>query len=128
MLAQHEPYPAVVMDRGWNVVRANDGATTLFGRLLAPAPMPEPANVLALMIEPGPVRDAVRNWDVVVPALLERTRREALGGALDADTAASCASSRSSRRSARRSTSPPRSCASRRSSPPTPPRERPGQR
>jgi transcriptional regulator with XRE-family HTH domain len=94
MLVQHEPFPAVVMDRGWNVVRVNDGATMLFGRLHAPVPMPEPANVLALMIVPGPVRDAVRNWDVVVPALLERTRREALGGALDSDTAARVAALR----------------------------------
>ena len=56
MLDQHEPYPAVVMDRGWNVLRANRGARLLFARLLAPDPMPEPANVLRLMIEPGPVR------------------------------------------------------------------------
>jgi transcriptional regulator with XRE-family HTH domain len=86
MLARHEPFPAVVMDRGWNVLRANAGADRLFGDLLAPAPMPEPANVLRLMIEPGPVRAAVSNWDAVVPALMERARREAVGGVLDADT------------------------------------------
>jgi multidrug efflux pump subunit AcrA (membrane-fusion protein) len=40
------------------------------------------------MIEPGPIRDAVSNWDVVVPALLERARREAVGGVLDAETSA----------------------------------------
>ena len=39
------------------------------------------------MIEPGPVRDAVLNWDAVVPTLLERARREAVGGVLDPDTA-----------------------------------------
>ncbi len=86
MLAQHEPFPAVVMDRGWNVLRANAGATRLFGGLLAPAPLPEPANVLRLMIEPGPVRDAVSNWDAVGPSLLERARREAVGGVLDTET------------------------------------------
>jgi transcriptional regulator with XRE-family HTH domain len=88
MLAHHDPFPAVVMDRGWNVIRANTGAERLFGGLLAPDPLPEPANVLRLMIEPGPVRDAVSNWDVVVPALLERARREAVGGVLDAVTSA----------------------------------------
>jgi transcriptional regulator with XRE-family HTH domain len=87
MLAHHEPFPAVVMDRGWNVLQANGGAQRLFGELLAPAPLPEPANVLELMIAPGRVRDAVRNWDSVVPALLERCRREAVGGILDAATA-----------------------------------------
>jgi transcriptional regulator with XRE-family HTH domain len=88
MLAQHEPFPAVVMDRSWNVLRANAGGTRLFGDLLAPAPMPEPSNVLRLMIEPGPIRDAVSNWNAVVPSLLERARREAVGGALDAETRA----------------------------------------
>jgi transcriptional regulator with XRE-family HTH domain len=87
MLDRHEPFPAVVLDRGWNVLRANAGATRLFGGLLAPEPMPEPANVLRLMIEPGPVRDAVANWAEVVPALLERARREAVGGVLDMATA-----------------------------------------
>ena len=87
MLDQHEPFPAVVMDRGWNVLRANRGAGRLFGRLFAPEPMPEPANVLRLMLEPGPVRRSVRNWDAVVPALLERARREAVGGVFDRATA-----------------------------------------
>jgi hypothetical protein len=39
------------------------------------------------MIEPGPVRAAVRNWAEVVPALLDRARREAVGGVFDLDTA-----------------------------------------
>jgi hypothetical protein len=39
------------------------------------------------MLEPGPVRSAVANWDNVAPALLERARREAVGGVLDHDTA-----------------------------------------
>ena len=30
MLAQHEPLPAVVMDRGWNLLRVNAGARRLF--------------------------------------------------------------------------------------------------
>jgi transcriptional regulator with XRE-family HTH domain len=87
MLAQHEPFPAVVMDRSWDIIRANAGAQRLFGGMFAPAPVPDPANVLRLMIEPGPVRDHVANWDEVVPALLERARREAVGGVLDGATA-----------------------------------------
>ena len=87
MLSKHEPFPAVVMDRAWNVLQANDGAQRLFGELLAPEPLPEPANVLDLMIQPGPVRDAVLNWETVVPELLERCRREAVGGVIDPATA-----------------------------------------
>ena len=87
LLHQHEPYPAVVMDRRWDVVRVNDGAARLFGGLCAPDPVPDPANVLRLMLEPGPVRAAVRNWDDVAPSLLERARREAVGGVMDLQTA-----------------------------------------
>ena len=87
MLRVHEPYPAVVMDRRWNVVRVNDGAARLFGGLCAPDPVPDPANVLRLMLEPGPVRTAVSNWNEVAPALLERARREAVGGVMDLTTA-----------------------------------------
>jgi hypothetical protein len=49
--------------------------------------MPDPANVLQVMLEPGPVRDAVTNWNEVAPSLLERARREAVGGVMDATTA-----------------------------------------
>jgi transcriptional regulator with XRE-family HTH domain len=87
MLDQHEPFPAIVMDRGWNVLQANDGAGRLFGGLYAPDPLPDLTNVLELMIEPGPVRAAVINWASVVPALLERSRREAVAGVLDVETA-----------------------------------------
>ena len=86
MLAQHEPFPAVVMNRGWDVLRANAGAERLFGTLLAPDPIPPDANVLRLVVEPGPVRDSVVKWTEVVPALFERARREAVGGVLDAAT------------------------------------------
>ena len=43
--------------------------------------------MLQLMIEPGPVRDHIRNWAAVVPALLDRAHREAVGGVLDTATA-----------------------------------------
>ena len=87
ILAGHDPLPAVAMDRHWDVVRANSGAARLFSDLLAPDLLPEPANVLRLMLEPVPVRASVANWDDVAPALLERARREAVGGVLDLATA-----------------------------------------
>ena len=85
------------MDRAWTVLQANGGARRLFGTLYAPDPLPDPANVLELMIAPGPVRDAVVNWTDVVPALFERCRREAVGGVLDGDDAALIARLRNSR-------------------------------
>lgn len=51
-------------------------------------PSRDPANALRLFSEPGPVRDAVTNWTDVVPGLLDRAHREAVGGVLDHATAA----------------------------------------
>jgi hypothetical protein len=87
VLDQHTPYPAVLMDRRWDVVRVNAGAAQLFAGLCAPDPLPDPANVLQLMLEPGPVRRAVENWNEVAPSLLARVHREAVGGVLDLATA-----------------------------------------
>ncbi|KAB2349800.1 helix-turn-helix domain-containing protein [Actinomadura rudentiformis] len=87
MLQQHDPFPAIVLDRGWDLLRANRGAARLFGELMAPDPIPDGVNVLRLILEPGPVRDGIANWDQVAPALLERARREAVGGVLDLATA-----------------------------------------
>jgi len=88
MLSHHEPFPAVVMNRRWDLQRANEGAVRLFTQLFAPHDLPASPNILRTVIEPGPVRSRIRNWDDVVPALLDRARREAVGGVLDAATAA----------------------------------------
>jgi len=88
MLTHHEPFPAVVMNREWDLQRANEGAVRLFTRLFAPHDLPEVPNILRTVIEPGPVRSRIRNWDEVAPALLERARREAVAGVLDPATAA----------------------------------------
>ena len=88
MLGRHEPYPAVAMDRQWNVIRANAGAERLFTGLLGSQASVGPSNVLRLMLEPGPVRESVENWSAVARALLDRVRRESVGGILDRDTAA----------------------------------------
>jgi transcriptional regulator with XRE-family HTH domain len=87
MLAEHEPLPAVVMDRGWNLLRVNAGAQRLFSGLFAPEAVPASANVLRVILEPGPVRSRIMNWRELAPALLERARREAVGGILDLATA-----------------------------------------
>src|SRR5690606_8643184 len=68
-------------------LRANTGARLLFGHLLAPDPLPDPANVLRLMVGPGPVRERVENWEQVASTLLDRARREAVSGVFDAATA-----------------------------------------
>jgi transcriptional regulator with XRE-family HTH domain len=84
MLSHHEPHPAVVMDRHWNIVRANAAADELFGWLLGDADPDEQANVVRLMF--GPLRPHVANWEETGEALVQRVLREAVGGVPDRDT------------------------------------------
>lgn len=84
ILGHQEPYPAVVMNRHWDIVRANGAAEQFFDLLLAGAATPEgPANVLRLMFHPSGLRPFVANWESVAEALIQRVYREALGGVLD---------------------------------------------
>ena len=85
MLAQQEPYPAVVMDRDWDIRFANAAATRFFDFLQAghAASPPGPANVLRTMFHPDGVRRYVTNWPDVAEALIRRVRRESIGGVTD---------------------------------------------
>jgi len=84
ILKQQEPYPAVVMNRRWDIVATNAAATRFFGMLLdGRTPPPGANNVLRLMFHPDGLRPSVENWDAVAQALVHRVHREAVGGALD---------------------------------------------
>jgi transcriptional regulator with XRE-family HTH domain len=86
LLDAHEPYPAVVMDRHWNVERTNSAANAFFGWLLGDRTIEEPANVIRLMFDPEGLRAFVRNWEDIAEALIQRVHREAVGGFPDAET------------------------------------------
>jgi transcriptional regulator with XRE-family HTH domain len=88
MLAAHEPFPAVVMDRHWNVVTANSAADAFFGWLLSEREAGGPANVIRLMFAPEGLRPFVANWDAAAEALIQRIHREAVGGVPDPETLA----------------------------------------
>jgi transcriptional regulator with XRE-family HTH domain len=87
ILGQQEPYPAVVMNRRWDVLQANAGAARFFGFLLGgDSPAQGPANVLRLMLDPAALRPYVANWEEAAAALLGRVDREAVGGTPDDET------------------------------------------
>lgn len=75
MLRQQEPYPAVVLDRHWNLLRANEGAASLFGYLLEREP-PD-ANVLRLVFRPDALRPFITNWEEVAGSLLHHAQQQA---------------------------------------------------
>ncbi|HVL77350.1 MAG TPA: helix-turn-helix transcriptional regulator [Noviherbaspirillum sp.] len=82
MLAQQQPYPALVVDRLWNLVMANAAAAGMMKWLLdMPADMPIPSegvNVLKLMLDPNGARRHVCNWEEVSSDLVHWIQREAM--------------------------------------------------
>jgi transcriptional regulator with XRE-family HTH domain len=88
LLRNHEPWPAIVVDRGWNLVRANDGARRLFAWLSAGTERPEQSNVLRALFDPRALRPFVADFVDLAPTLLDRVRREAVCGVLDGETRA----------------------------------------
>jgi transcriptional regulator with XRE-family HTH domain len=68
MLAQHEPYPAFVIDRCWNLLRANRGALNLTEFLTGAAPPTTPAapvNLAVALLAPDGLRPFIVNWQEV---------------------------------------------------------------
>ncbi len=84
MLQQHEPHPALVLDRYWNVVRTNKAAPQFFASFVDLEARPKPRNLLDLMFDPAGMRPFVEEWEKVAAGLLQRVRREAVGQILDA--------------------------------------------
>ena len=88
LLEHQEPYPAVVLDRQWNVVQTNRAAPRLFAHFIDLDLVPEPRNLLRTMFNPAGLRPWVANWDVVAKGLVQRVFREAVGGIPDERTIA----------------------------------------
>jgi transcriptional regulator with XRE-family HTH domain len=84
MLHQHEPHPALVLDRYWNVIRTNEAAPRFFGSFVDLEKRPKPRNLLDLMFDPAGMRPFVEEWEKVAAGLLQRVRREAVGQIQDA--------------------------------------------
>jgi len=85
ILAHHRPFPAVVLDRAWSIVNANDAAGRFFEFLLAGQTPPSPPNVLRLVFHPQGLRPWISNWEEVAESLIQRVHREAVGNVIDED-------------------------------------------
>jgi transcriptional regulator with XRE-family HTH domain len=83
LLRRHEPFPAIVTDRQWNVMQANRAATRLMTLLLGAERMTRPLNHMRMFLAPGELRPFVENWPDVAAALMVRARHEAMAAPLD---------------------------------------------
>jgi hypothetical protein len=86
MLHQHEPFPAMVMDRYWNVLMTNQAAPRFFGSFIDLATHPTPRNLLHMMFDPAAMRPFIANWDDAAKSLLARVYRESVGRVVDEKT------------------------------------------
>ncbi len=77
VLAGHEPYPAMVVDRRWNLVDANAAMTGMFADLVAPELLAPPANVLRASLHPEGAAPHIVNLGEWRAHLLGRLRRQA---------------------------------------------------
>ena len=85
MLKNHEPFPAIAIDRAWNIRMANrpfEALATLIGEDLWTRIGGEHRNLMRLFFHPDGLRPFVSNWGAVAPLLWQRAAREAeaLGG------------------------------------------------
>ena len=77
VLAGHEPYPAVLLDRHWTMVDAN-AAVALFTGGVAPELLEPPVNVLRLSLHPAGMAPRIRNLAQWRTHVLHRLDRQAL--------------------------------------------------
>ncbi len=89
ILRQQEPYPAVVLDRHWNILMANDAMGRVMGLFLEPAQAAAAGapNVMRLTYHPGGLRSWIVNWEETASAYVQWLHRDWLRTG-DARTAA----------------------------------------
>ena len=79
VLAHHEPFPAVVVDRKWNRVMGNAASDLMFG--LGGQAVDDPSaklNLAAATLAPDGLRRFIVNWEEALPLFVHRLRSEAL--------------------------------------------------
>lgn len=77
MLAQQEPFPVVVVDRRWNLLRANQGAVRLVEFLLGPLLPGTVINLADALVAPDVLRPHLSNWVEVVRYFLRSVEADA---------------------------------------------------
>ncbi len=84
ILEHHEPLPAVVLDRFWNVRRQNKAAELMFSiggdptEMLSRTGGEHDFNLALLTLHPQGLRPFIVNWEQAAPAFIRRLTSEAL--------------------------------------------------
>jgi hypothetical protein len=87
MLGQQEPFPAVVVDRRWNLLQANKGAVAMVEFLVGPLEPGAAINLADALVAPDVLRPYLTNWSDVVRYFVRSVEADAAADATP-DTAA----------------------------------------
>jgi transcriptional regulator with XRE-family HTH domain len=87
MLAQQEPYPAVVVDRHWNLLKGNAGSVRLVEFLVGPIAPGTPINLADALVAPNVLRPYLTNWTDVVRHFIRSVEADAAADGLIETTA-----------------------------------------
>ena len=85
MLTNHEPFPAIALDRAWNIRMSNtpfEMMSTMLGGDLWQRVGGTQRNLMRLFFHPHGIRPLITNWTAIGPLIWHRAQREAeaLGG------------------------------------------------
>jgi transcriptional regulator with XRE-family HTH domain len=88
ILHQQEPYPTLVLDRHWNVLKVNEGGARMQHYFLDPVAVAAlgPPNAMRLMFHPQAFRPYIVNWEATAASLIQWLHRNAVNGLGDAET------------------------------------------
>ena len=81
MLEQQEPFPAVVMDRRWNLLQANKGAVAMMQFLVGPLTPGAAINLADALVAPDVLRRHLTNWQEVVAYFVRSVEADAASDA-----------------------------------------------
>ena len=80
MLRQQEPYPAMVLDRHWNILKTNEAMGRVMSLFLDPAAIEAlgPPNAMRLSYHPKALRPFIANWEATAAAFIQWLHRDFL--------------------------------------------------
>ena len=76
-MAQQEPFPAVAVDRHWNLLKSNSGAVRLVEFLVGPLAPDTPINLADALVAPDVLRPFLVNWADVVRYFIRSVEADA---------------------------------------------------
>ena len=87
-LRQQEPYPTLVLDRRWNVLKVNEGCARVQAYFLDPVAVAElgPPNAMRLMFHPQAFRPYIVNWEATAASLIQWLHRDVINGFGDTES------------------------------------------